>query len=198
MEDNIFYDSNILLDRNLKEKMLNQKAKVIWMTGLSGSGKSTLAHVLEKKLHAENFATALLDGDNIRSGLNKNLSFSAEDRMENIRRIAEVAKLLNENGIITIASFISPLKKMRALAREIIGDENFIEVFIDTPLEVCEKRDVKGLYAKARAGEIPNFTGISAPYEAPENPGIAVQTENKNTEQCMQELLNHIEPLITR
>lgn len=198
MEDNIFYDSNILLDRNLKEKMLNQKAKVIWMTGLSGSGKSTLAHVLEKKLHAENFATALLDGDNIRSGLNKNLSFSAEDRMENIRRIAEVAKLLNENGIITIASFISPLKKMRALAREIIGDENFIEVFIDTPLEVCEKRDVKGLYAKARAGEIPNFTGVSAPYEAPENPSIAVQTENKNTEQCMQELLNHIEPLITR
>lgn len=198
MKENVFYDDKILLDRSLKEKKLDQKAKVIWLTGLSGSGKSTLAHLLEKKLFAENFATALLDGDNIRSGLNQNLTFSAEDRIENIRRIAEVAKLMHENGIITIASFISPLQKMRALAKDIIGQENFIEVFVDTPLEVCEERDVKGLYAKARSGKISNFTGISAPYEAPENADITIETKDKNTEDCLTFLFNQIEPQIRR
>lgn len=198
MEENVFYDDSILLDRSLKEEMLKQNAKVIWMTGLSGSGKSTLAHALEKSLYQKKYATALLDGDNIRSGLNKNLSFAPEDRMENIRRIAEVAKLMHQNGIITIASFISPLSKMRQMAKEIIGTNNFLEVYINTPLEVCESRDVKGLYAKARSGEIPNFTGISAPYEAPENPDIEILTENKSTVVCLEEILEQLQSKISK
>lgn len=196
-QENIFYDESILLERKLKEELLGQKAKVIWMTGLSGSGKSTLANALEKHLFASKFKTALLDGDNIRTGINRNLSFSSDDRMENIRRIAEVAKLLTDNGIITIASFISPLEKMRNLAKQIIHADIFLEVFIDTSLEECEKRDVKGLYAKARAGEIPNFTGISAPYENPSNPALRISTEGKTTADCLKELVTFIEPKIT-
>lgn len=197
-QENIFEDDSILLGRKPKEALMNQRAKVIWMTGLSGSGKSTLAHHLEEKLHEAGYKTALLDGDNIRSGLNKNLSFSSEDRMENIRRIAEVAALFQNNGVITIASFISPLEEMRNMAKEIIGQEHFIEIFVSTPLEICEERDVKGLYAKARAGEIKDFTGISAPFEEPKNPDCTLSTEKDSVEKCLEMLFNSIVPKIKR
>jgi adenylylsulfate kinase len=166
-----------LLQRPDREKRLGQKAKVLWLTGLSGSGKSTIAQALERKFYNEGFFAQVLDGDNIRSGINNNLGFTIEDRKENIRRIAEVAKLYLESGIITINSFISPTIEIRDYAKSIIGEENFIEIYINAPLEVCEKRDVKGLYKKARSGEIKNFTGIDSPYEAPLNPTIEIRTD---------------------
>ena len=181
-----------ILQKEAKENLLQQKGMVFWVTGLSGSGKSTVAEHAEAKLFKEGIVTQILDGDNIRSGLNKNLSFSAEDRIENIRRIAEVAKLFANCGIVTIASFISPTIKIRQMAKEIIGEELFCEVYINTPLEECESRDVKGLYKKARAGVIKNFTGIDAPYEAPISPDFEIKTKENNIETSSEQLFNFI------
>ena len=170
------------------------QAKVIWLVGLSGSGKSTLAGNIEAILHQKGYKTYLLDGDNVRLGLNNDLGFSSKDRTENIRRIAEVARLFNEAGIIVLSAFISPLAADRAQAQRLIGSENFIEIFIDCPLYVCEKRDVKGLYAKARKGLIPNFTGIDAPFENPKQPDLTVNTETDPPELSLKKLLDFIEP----
>ncbi len=177
-----------MISRHEREIRLGQRACVFWFTGLSGSGKSTLAIALERQLFDLDYQVVLLDGDNIRTGINNNLGFSLEDRTENIRRIAEVAKLFLANGIITLVSFISPTREMRKMAGEIIGAEHFAEVFIDTPLEICEQRDVKGLYKKARAGDIPDFTGIHSPYESPEHPAIHIQTENQSIEASLHQL----------
>ena len=171
-----------------------RQAKVIWLVGLSGSGKSTLAGNVEAVLHQKGYKTYLLDGDNVRLGLNNDLGFSSEDRTENLRRIAEVARLFNEAGIIVLSAFISPLESDRNQARELIGVENFIEVFINCPLHVCEKRDVKGLYAKARKGLIPNFTGIDAPFENPKQPDLTINTEAEAPEASLKKLLDFIEP----
>jgi adenylylsulfate kinase len=184
-----------LLQKEDKEKMLSQKAKTIWMTGLSGSGKTTIAKGLEKELHTRGFLTQVLDGDNIRAGINNNLGFSVDDRTENIRRIAEVSKLFVDCGIITINCFVSPTINIRNQAKNIIG-ENFIEVFVNTPIEVCQQRDVKGLYKKARAGEIKDFTGISAPFEEPIHPAIEILTANQSVEESVNEILNKILPII--
>ena len=162
--NNIFSVFDELLQRSNKEKALNQFSKVIWMTGLSGSGKTSIALGLERKLHTNGYLTQILDGDNIRTGINKNLGFSDEDRTENIRRIAEVSKLFLNCGVITINCFVSPTIEIRKQAQQIIGENDFIEVFINAPLEVCEQRDPKGLYKKARNGEIKDFTGVSAPF----------------------------------
>lgn len=187
-----------ILQRSDKEKLLNQHSKVIWLTGLSGSGKSTIATLLERKLAENGFLTKLLDGDNVRMGINNNLGFSDEDRTENIRRIAEVSKLFLDGGVITINSFVSPTIKIRKMARDIIGTKDFIEVFVDTPIEVCEKRDVKGLYKKARAGEIKNFTGIDAPFEAPVNPELVLKTENQSVEESTASLLKYLLPIVKK
>lgn len=197
-QKNIFPIFDQIVGRKEKEQLLNQTAKVIWMTGLSGSGKSTIAIALEKELAQKGFLTQVLDGDNIRTGINNNLGFSDADRTENIRRIAEVSKLFVNCGIITINCFVSPTNAIRNAAKEIIGGEDFLEVFIDTPLEVCEQRDVKGLYKKARAGEIKDFTGINAPFEAPENAAIIVKTANKTVEESVNTILEKILPLITK
>jgi adenylyl-sulfate kinase len=173
------------------------QAKVIWLVGLSGSGKSTLAGNIEAILHQKGYKTYLLDGDNVRLGLNNDLGFSSTDRTENIRRIAEVARLFNEAGIIVLSAFISPLAADRVQAQRLIGSENFIEIFIDCPLHVCEKRDVKGLYAKARKGLIPNFTGIDAPFENPKQPDLTVNTETDPPELSLKKLLDFIEPKLT-
>ncbi len=185
-----------LIQRKDREERLQQNAKVLWLTGLSGSGKSTIAQALERKLYNEGFFPQVLDGDNIRIGINNNLGFSIDDRTENIRRISEVAKLYLNSGLITINSFISPTKEIRNFAKQIIGSENFIEIFINTPLEICEKRDVKGLYKKARAGEIKGFTGIDSPYEAPENPALEVKTEDLSIEESAQKIYDYILPII--
>lgn len=186
-KENIFTVFDELISREEKEKKLNQKAKVIWLTGLSGSGKTTIAKGLERKMHQEGYFTKLLDGDNVRVGINNNLSFSAEDRNENIRRIAEVSKLFVDGGVITICCFVSPTNDLRAMAREILGDD-LVLVYVNTSLEECERRDVKGLYKKARNGEIPNFTGISAPFDEPVNPEIIIGTEGKEITACVDEL----------
>lgn len=165
-----------LLSRTEREERLGQRGKVLWLTGLSGSGKSTIAQHLERRLFESGFFPQVLDGDNIRSGINKNLGFSVEDRTENIRRIAEVARLYTHSGLIILASFISPTRAIRKMAAEIIGEEDFLEVFVNAPLEECEKRDVKGLYQKARKGEIKGFTGIDSPYEMPINPFLEIKT----------------------
>ena len=170
------------VERKDRNKLKGHKSFVIWFTGLSGSGKSTLANLVEKNLFYKGIHTFSLDGDNIRGGLNNNLGFGREDRVENLRRIAEVAKLFVDSGAIVIASFISPLESDRNVVKKIIGQEDFIEVFVNTPLEVCESRDVKGLYKKARAGEIKNFTGIDAPYEPPKTPEIEVKTNLEKAE----------------
>lgn len=185
-----------MLSRSAKEQLLGQKGLMVWFTGLSGSGKSTLAVALERELHQRGLLCRILDGDNIRSGINNNLGFSAADREENIRRIAEVGKLFVDTGIITLAAFISPDEKMRQLAASIIGNGDFLEVYVNTPIEACEKRDVKGLYAKARKGEIKNFTGVSAPFEAPENPDISIDTSVTSLEESVQALLSIILPKI--
>ena len=176
-----------LVSREEQERLLNQKGKVLWFTGLSGSGKSTIAEALERQLYNQGHFVKVLDGDNIRSGINKNLGFSIEDRKENIRRIAEVAKLFLDSGAIVLCSFVSPTIEIRNLAREIIGEEDFKEVFVDTPLAICESRDVKGLYKKARAGEIKGFTGIDSPFEAPQDPALRLLTENKSVAECILE-----------
>lgn len=182
--------------RQDKEIFLKQKAKVIWFTGLSGSGKTTLASMLEKKLFELNYFCQILDGDNVRSGINKNLQFTDEDRVENIRRIAEVSKLFMNCGIILLCAFISPTNEMRQMAKEIIDEKDFLEIFIDTPLEVCEQRDPKGLYKKARTGEIKNFTGISAPFEVPENPFMRVDNTNPDLDETVKKMLAKILPEI--
>jgi len=190
--ENIYPIFDKILSREEQELLLNQKSKVFWFTGLSGSGKSTIASAFERTLYEQGYMVKLLDGDNIRSGINKGLGFSIEDRLENIRRIAEVAKLFVDSGIIVLCSFVSPTQKIRDLAREIIGDEDFLEVFVDTPLEICESRDVKGLYKKARAGEIKGFTGIDSPYEAPLDPAIRLITHNQAIATSVEQLLPFI------
>ena len=176
-----------------REKRLNQSSKVIWLTGLSGSGKSNIALELEKKLFIIGYFSQVLDGDNIRSGICNNLGFSEEDRKENIRRIAEISKLYLNSGIISIVSFISPTVESRDIAKKIIGQEDFIEVFISTPIELCEKRDVKGLYKKARTGEIKNFTGIDQPYEIPLNADLEINTAEQTIDESVELLYNFIE-----
>lgn len=191
-ERNIYPVFERLISREVKEEKLNQRAKAIWLTGLSGSGKTTVAVELEKKLFALGFFTQVLDGDNVRAGLCNNLGFSAEDRAENIRRIAELNKLMLNCGIICINCFVSPSIAVREQAKNIIGAQDFIEVFINTPLEICEQRDVKGLYKKARAGEIKSFTGIDAPFEAPQKNFIDIRTEHKSVGESADELLDQI------
>lgn len=180
------------LNRTHKETLLQQKSLVVWMVGLSGSGKSTLATALENSLHEAGVLTQLLDGDNLRSGINNNLGFSEAERQENIRRAAEVAKLFLNCGIVTICSFISPTNEVRQSAKHIIGEADFLEVFVDCPLEECEKRDVKGLYAKARRGEIKNFTGIDAPFEAPQQAALTLRTDLNSLEDCTKELVEFV------
>lgn len=175
--------------------LLNGHApKVIWFVGLSGSGKSTLASALEAFYFEKGFKTYILDGDNIRSGLNSDLDFSDHGRKENIRRISEVAKLFAESGTIVLTAFISPFREDRDLAKKLIGESDFVEVYVDCPLEVCEQRDVKGLYKKAREGKIPHFTGIDSPFEKPDNPNISVDTANNSIEKCLKQLTEAIEP----
>ncbi|HOY16783.1 MAG TPA: adenylyl-sulfate kinase [Haliscomenobacter sp.] len=186
-----------LLQREEREERLQQRSKVLWLTGLSGSGKSTVAKYLERLLFNEGYLPQVLDGDNIRFGINSNLSFSPEDRLENIRRIAEISKLYLHSGIICINSFISPSREMRDLARSIVGAEDFIEIYINAPIEVCEARDVKGLYQKARAGLIKGFTGIDDPYEAPENPNIEIRTDQMTIEASAMRIMEHLRPLVT-
>lgn len=187
---------NQLLPRESKERLLHQRAKVLWLTGLSGSGKSTIAKGLEEELHSNGFFSVVLDGDNVRTGINNNLGFSEEDRKENIRRIAEVAKLFLQNGVIVICCFVSPTEEIRNLARTIIDEKDFVEIFVNTPIEECEKRDVKGLYAKARKGEIKDFTGVNAPFEIPAKPNLEIQTQNKSVEQSVSEVLEFCIPIL--
>lgn len=187
---NIFPTDKIL-QRADKEKLLKQKGIAIWFTGLSGSGKTTIAIALEKELHNKGLLTQILDGDNIRAGINNNLGFSDADRIENIRRIAEITKLFVNSGIITICCFVSPTEEIRNNAKSIIGANDFIEVFVNTPLEICEQRDVKGLYAKARKGEIKDFTGITAPFEAPVNPTIEL-TDKLSVEESMKKIIEKL------
>ena len=193
MENNIYPIFDKMLGRRDKEKLLGQKGVMIWFTGLSGSGKSTIAMALERELHSRGTLCRILDGDNIRSGINNNLGFSADDRKENIRRIAEVGKLFVDTGIVTIAAFISPTEELRNLASEIIGKEDFIEVYVSTPLEECEKRDVKGLYAKAREGRIKEFTGISAPFEVPKDADIVIDTSVVGIEESVNIIMSRLE-----
>ncbi|MGL4956293.1 MAG: adenylyl-sulfate kinase [Bacteroidales bacterium] len=198
MKNNIHPIFDRMLTRSDKEQLLGQRSMMIWFTGLSGSGKSTIAIALERELHNRGLLCRILDGDNIRSGINNNLGFTEPERIENIRRIAEVSKLFIDTGIITIAAFISPNNDIREMAADIIGKENFEEIYISTPVEECEKRDVKGLYAKARKGEIENFTGISAPFEAPQNPALVLDTSKLSIEESVQQLLQLILPKIQK
>ena len=191
---NIFPVFDKIISKEKKEKLLNQKGKVVWLTGLSGSGKTTIALQLEKELYKLGFLVQILDGDNIRAGINNNLSFSEGDRTENIRRIAEVSKLFFNCGIITINCFVSPTIKMRQIAKKIIGKENYYEIFIDADLETCEKRDVKGLYKKARNGEIKNFTGIDSQYEKPNNPSLEINTSQLSIEESIEIILKNVLP----
>lgn len=188
-DEHIYPIFDRMLSRQDKEELLGQRGVMLWLTGLSGSGKSTIAIALERELHKRGLLCRILDGDNIRSGINNNLGFSEEDRVENIRRIAEIGKLFVDTGIITIAAFISPNNDLRRMAARIIGEEDFLEIFVSTPLGECERRDVKGLYAKARCGEIKNFTGISAPFEAPEHPALSLDTSKMSLEASVQALL---------
>ena len=192
MADNIFPHFDQMISREFRENKLGQRSKVIWLTGLSGSGKSTIGLALEKRLFQENFVAQLLDGDNIRSGINKNLGFSEEDRKENIRRIAEIAKLYLSSGIITINSFISPTAETRNIAKEIVGDADFLEIYINAPMATCESRDVKGLYKKARAGEIQGFTGVNQAYEEPENPALELRTDVLSVDEAVDKLFTFL------
>ncbi|BDD05954.1 adenylyl-sulfate kinase [Aureibacter tunicatorum] len=192
MSAHIYPIFDTLLQKEDKEKVLKQKACVIWMVGLSGSGKSTLARALENTLHEKGYLTQLLDGDNLRTGINNNLGFSEEDRIENIRRAAETSKLFANCGIVTICSLISPTEQIRSMAKEIIGEEDYFEVFISCPIEVCEQRDVKGLYAKARKGEIKHFTGIDSPFEEPQNPSLIIETDKDELSVSHQKLVDAV------
>ena len=196
--NNIYPIFDKMLTRADKEALLGQCGLMVWFTGLSGSGKSTIAIALERELQKRGLLCRILDGDNIRSGINNNLGFSPEDRVENIRRIAEVGKLFVDTGIITIAAFISPNNELREMASRIIGKDDFVEVYVSTPIEECERRDVKGLYAKARRGEIKEFTGISAPFEAPEHPALSLDTSKLSLEESVNRLLELILPKVKR
>ncbi len=196
MEKHIYPIFDRMLQRNDREKLLGQKGIMLWFTGLSGSGKSTLAIALERELYNSGILCRILDGDNIRTGINNNLGFTEADRIENIRRIAEVAKLFVDCGVVTIAAFISPTEQIRQMAADIIGKDDFFEIYVNTPLEVCEERDVKGLYKKARQGEIKDFTGISAPFEAPRNPAITIDTSTCSLEESVNLLKKIITPQI--
>ena len=196
MENNIHPIFDRLLTQTDREQRLQQKSKVLWLTGLSGSGKSTIAQALERRLYNNGYFAQVLDGDNIRSGINSNLGFSLEDRQENIRRIAEIAKLYLNSGVITLNSFISPTVEIRNFAKQIIGAENFIEIYINAPIEICEKRDVKGLYQKARKGLIKGFTGIDSPYEPPINPAIEIKTDQLSLEESVEQIFNYINPIL--
>lgn len=187
---NIVYHHGDVL-RADREKLLGQRGVTVWFTGLSGSGKSTLAVAVERALHEMGKLTYILDGDNIRHGINSNLGFSPEDRKENIRRIAEISKLFRDVGVINLTAFISPYREDRQLARD-LSDNDFVEIFVDAPLDACEQRDPKGLYKKARAGEIPEFTGISAPYEAPEKPELHVKTAENSVDECVGLIIDYL------
>jgi adenylyl-sulfate kinase len=191
---NNLYPIQTQVSKQQREKLLKQNAKLIWFTGLSGSGKSTLAVQVEEKLYLKGYKTYLLDGDNIRVGLNKDLSFTDDARKENIRRIGELSKLMLDAGMVILSTFISPFKADRDQVKNIVGEENYIEVFVDTPMEICEQRDVKGLYKKARAGELKNFTGVDSPYERPESPDIIIRQMSVND--GVDLLLDLIEPRI--
>lgn len=195
-ERHIYPVSDRMLSRRDKEELLHQRGLMVWFTGLSGSGKSTVAIALERELHRRGILCRILDGDNIRCGINNNLGFSEADRVENIRRIAEVSKLFVDTGIVTLAAFISPSNDIREMAARIIGKDDFLEVYVSTPLEECERRDVKGLYAKARRGEIKDFTGISAPFEAPLHPALTLDTSVLGVEESVSRLLALILPKI--
>ena len=196
MGNNIYPIYDKMMTRQDKEQLLHQRGMKVWFTGLSGSGKSTIALGVERELHARGILCRILDGDNIRTGINAGLGFSAEDRRENIRRIAEVGKLFVDTGIVTLAAFVSPTNEYRDMARTIIGADDFFEVYVSTPLEECERRDVKGLYARARRGEVKDFTGISAPFEAPANPALDIDTTRQPLEvsvrQVVELIVNHI------
>ena len=183
-----------VVQREDKEKLLKQKARVIWLTGLSGAGKTTIGATLEHELFKRGYLTQLIDSDNIRANLNRNLGFGLEDRLENIRRIAEVSKLFINAGVITINCFITPTEAMRQLARDIVGPDDYIEIYINAPLEVCEQRDVKGLYAKARKGLIKNFTGIDSPFEEPQNYNLEIRTDQLTIEESVEKILEYILP----
>jgi len=187
--DHLYPVFDKMLPRSAKETLLGQSGAVIWMYGLSGSGKSTLANLLERRLHAEGRLVKVLDGDNIRSGLNRNLGFSDEDRLENIRRVSEVAKLFAECGVITITSFITPNNELRRLARGIVGDTDLLEVYVKASFETCRVRDPKGLYAKVAAGEVKQFTGKDSAFEEPESPDLVIDTEAFSEEECLAQLL---------
>lgn len=196
LENNIYPIFDKMQGREDKETLLGQHSVMVWFTGLSGSGKSTIAIALERELHKRGLLCRILDGDNIRSGINNNLGFSEEDRIENIRRIAEVGKLFVQSGIITLAAFISPNNQLRDMAASIIGKNDFLEIFVSTPIEECERRDVKGLYARARRGEIKDFTGVSAPFEEPTNPALVLDTSVLTLEESVNKLLELILPKI--
>ena len=189
---------DLTISKKDRNKLLGNRSFVIWFTGLSGSGKSTLANETEKILNKKGYLTYILDGDNVRGGLNSNLTFSEEDRKENIRRIGEVAKLMVDAGIIVITAFISPFREDRDAVRKLLDDEEFIEVYLKIPVEKCEERDVKGLYKKARDGEIKDFTGINSPYEIPENPEVIIDTAENTAEESVNILLNKIEPILKK
>jgi adenylyl-sulfate kinase len=184
MEENLIRH-NFSITQLKRSELKKQKPMLLWFTGLSGSGKSTIADALERALFEKGIHTYLLDGDNVRKGLNNNLSFSPEDRSENIRRIAEVSNLMIDAGLVVLASFVSPYREDRENVKRIVGYQNFVEIFVNTPIEECERRDVKGLYAKARAGEIKNFTGVNAPYEAPLVPDVEVDTMMVSVEEAV-------------
>lgn len=184
------------VDQGKRKALLNQEPVLVWFTGLSGSGKSTMANLLEMELHEQGFKTYALDGDNIRQGLCEDLAFEEEDRVENIRRIGEVSKLFLDAGIIVLCSFVSPYKADRENVKKLVGSQRFIEVYVDCPLEICEKRDVKGLYQKARDGKIKNFTGIDAPFEQPKQPDVVLKTAEEEPKYSLQKLLSVIEPKI--
>ncbi len=196
--NNIYPIFDKMLGRADKEALLGQRGLMVWFTGLSGPGKSTIAIALERELQKRRLLCRILDGDNIRSGINSNLGFSEADRVENIRRIAEVGKLFVDTGIITIAAFISPSNALREMAAHIIGEEDFVEVYVSTPIEECERRDVKGLYAKARRGEIKEFTGVSAPFEVPVHPDLSLDTSRLSLEDSVRRLLDVVLPRVTK
>jgi adenylylsulfate kinase len=193
MKENII-KHNYQVSQEDRSDLLEQNSFLLWFTGLSGSGKSTIANALEHKLYQEGIKTYALDGDNIRKGINNDLTFSPEDRKENIRRIAEVANLMVDAGVVVLAAFVSPYKKDRENIARIVGNDNFVEIFVNTSLEECERRDVKGLYKKARAGEIKDFTGVNAPYEAPDSPDVEIVTDGLSIEECVLRIYDKIKP----
>ncbi|MEN2283871.1 adenylyl-sulfate kinase [Algoriphagus sp. SE2] len=190
--DNHIHPTIFKISKKQRSEKLNQTPRLLWFTGLSGSGKSTLANAVESRLFEEGYHTYLLDGDNVRTGLNNDLGFSDEDRIENIRRISEVSKLMMDSGIIVLSAFISPFQKDRELISNLVGEDNYIEIFVDCPIEVCEARDVKGLYAKARKGLIKDFTGIDSPYEEPTNPFLHIHSDREKLNFSVDQIINAV------